>query len=98
MSKDTFQSTVIAVLPGNQTVTFVVHDQIEEQAAEMHCPSTVPFAMPMLVLAQVLNACLPDGLARFHAWKCFREIQGNIEGITVQMANVPAIDEDELPF
>lgn len=98
MSQDTFQSTVVAILPGTHTVTFVVRDQIEEQAVEMHCPSIVPYAMPLLVLAQVLNSCLPNGTAKFHAWKCYKEIQASIEDISTQMANVPAIDEDELPF
>lgn len=98
MSADQFQSTVIVVLPGNVTVTCVVRDSIEEQEVELHIPGNIPFVMPLLVLAQVLNSCLPNGEAKFHAWMCYRQIQGNIEVLSTQMANVPAIDEDELPF
>lgn len=98
MEPNFFKSLVIAVLPGDVTVTAVVRDAIEEQDVALHQPSNIPYSAYPLVLAQVLSAILPNGVAKFHAWKCLNAIQADLEGIHDQMANVPAVSEDELPF
>lgn len=98
MSNDGFRTVLHLELPGNVFVTAVAQETSEEITVDYQVPDGIPPAAGALAIAQFLSAILPPGLAGFHAWKAYSAIRFDFEAINDQMANVPAISEDELPF
>lgn len=98
MNNETFSSVCSVVLPGNHVTIYVVEETSGETSISQAVEAGVPPAAALLLLAQLLSSCLPAGLAAFHAWKSYTALRANFEEINHQMANVPAISEDELPF
>lgn len=98
MNTNTFRSVVHVELPGDVFLTIVVEQTDEEVRTDYQVPEGVPPAAGALQLAQVLSAILPPGLADFHAWRCLSAIRSDFQAVNDQMANVPAMSEDELPF
>lgn len=98
MLDDTYRSVLHVEIPGNVFVTVVVEQTDEEVNVDHQVPEGIPPAATALLLSQVLSAILPAGLAGFHAWKTYSAVRTDFEAINGQMANVPAISEDELPF
>lgn len=98
MSNVQFRTVIGVELPGNVFVNCVVEESDEEVTVDHQVPEGVPPAATALALSQLLCAILPAGLAGFHAWKTYSALRANFEQINHQMANVPAISEDELPF
>lgn len=93
-----FRSVLHVELPGDVFIAVVVEQTDEEVRTDHQVPDGIPPAVTPLLLAQVLSALLPPGLAGFHAWKCYSALRSDFQAINHQMANVPAISEDELPF
>lgn len=98
MNDETIYSVVSVVLPGNHVTTYMVEDKDGETSISQAIESGIPPAAALLLLAQLLSSCLPAGLAGFHAWKAYSALRANFQDINHQMANVPAMSEDELPF
>lgn len=98
MIEGSFRSVVHVELPGDVFVTFVVEQTDEEVRIDHQVPEGIPPAASALLLAQVLSAILPAGHTGFHAWKTYSVLRQEFEYVNRQMANVPAISEDELPF
>jgi len=93
-----FRSVCHVELPGNVFVTLVVSETESEISVDHQVPEGIPPAASALLLAQLLSAILPAGHAGFHAWRAYSAIRSEFQEINHQMANVPAISEDELPF
>lgn len=98
MSDETFESVCTVVVPGGHVTVYVVSDGQDETQISCAIEAGIPPAASLLLLAQILSSVLPEGLAGFHAWKAYSALRANFEDINYKMANVPAIDEDELPF
>jgi hypothetical protein len=98
MSDNSFRCVVIVELPGDVFVNYLVQQDDEEVFINTQVPEGVPVGAPALLLAQILSSVLPAGLASFHAWKAYSVLRSDFQAINDQMANVPAISEDELPF
>jgi len=98
MDNDNFRSVLHVEVPGDVFITVVVEQSEEEVRIDHQVPEGIPPAVTAILLAQVLSSVLPAGLASFHAWKCYNAVRSDFEAVNRQMANVPAISEDELPF
>ena len=98
MDNETFQSVCTVVLPGGSVTVYVVQQTDEQTEISCAVEAGLPPAAALLLLAQLLSSCLPEGLAAFHAWKSYSALRHNFEDINHKMANVPTISEDELPF
>lgn len=97
---DVVESRVVVsvALPGDVFINCVVRETDTEVFVDHQVPEGIPPAVTALALSQLLSAILPAGLAGFHAWKCYSAVRSEFQAINDQMANVPAISEDELPF
>lgn len=98
MNENVFTSTVVVVLPGDHIVTYVVRQDEGATHIDAHHDADIPHAAAPLLLLQLCSAIIPAGLAGFHVWKGLNALKADFEAISDQMANVPAIGEDELPF
>jgi hypothetical protein len=98
MQNDTYRSVLHVEVPGDVFITVVVEQTDEEVRIDHQVPEGIPPAVTAILLAQVLSSILPPGLAGFHAWKAYSAVRTDFEAVNGQMANVPAISEDELPF
>lgn len=98
MSDNTFRSVVIVEMPGDVFVNYVVQQDDEEININTQVPEGIPVATAALLLSQILSSILPPGLASFHAWKLYSVLRQDFQHINGQMANVPTVSEDELPF
>ena len=98
MNNDGFRTVPHLELPGNVFVNVVAQETDEEITVDHQVPEGIPPAASALAIAQFLSAILPAGQAGFHAWRCYSAIRAEFEQVNHQMANVPAISEDELPF
>lgn len=98
MLEESFRSVVHLEVPGDIFITVVVEQTDEEVRIDHQVPEGIPPAVTALLLAQVLSSILPAGLAGFHAWRAYSAIRSEFQDVNHQMANVPAVSEDELPF
>lgn len=98
MSNNVFRSVLHVEAPGNVFINVVVEEANEEVRIDHQVPEGIPPAVTAVLLSQVLSSILPAGLAGFHAWKCYSAVRADFTAINDQMANVPAVSEDELPF
>lgn len=98
MNGEAIESVVVVVLPGNNIVTYVVQQSEQGTQIEAHQDDGIPMAAAPLLLLQLASAVLPAGLAGFHIWKALSALTAEFDAINAQMANVPAMSEDELPF
>lgn len=98
MNEQVYESVVIVVLPGNNVVTYVVQQSESGTQIDMHADALIPPAAAPLLLLQLCSAVAPAGLAGFHIWKALNAFTTEFTAINAQMANVPAMSEDELPF
>ena len=98
MNGNGLRSVLHLEVPGNVFINVVVQDQDTEIVVDHQVPEGIPPATTALVLSQVLSAILPAGQAGFHAWRTYSAIRADFEAINDQMANVPTLSEDELPF
>lgn len=98
MQNDVFISTVVVVLPGTNVVTYVVQQSEVGTEIAVHADAGLPPAAAALLLLQLCGSVVPPGYAAFHIWKAENALKANFTEINDQMANVPANDEDELPF
>jgi hypothetical protein len=98
MDGNEFRSVLHLEVPGDVFITVVVQQADEEVRIDHQIPVGVPPAATAILLAQVLSSILPAGQAGFHAWRAYSAIRADFEAINDQMANVPAVSEDELPF
>lgn len=98
MLNESFRSVLHVEVPGDVFINVVVEQAEEEIRIDHQVPEGIPPAVTAILLAQVLSAILPAGHAGFHAWRAYSAIRADFESINHQMANVPAISEDELPF
>lgn len=98
MNNEVFESVVTVVLPGGHVAVYVVQQSEEQTEVSCAVQGDTPPAAPALLLSQLLSEILPTGLAGFHAWKSYSALRVDFTEVNSQMANVPAISEDELPF
>jgi hypothetical protein len=98
MLEGSFRSVVHLEVPGDVFITVVVEQSDEEVRIDHQVPQGIPPAVTAILLAQVLSSILPAGLAGFHAWRAYSAVRADFQAINDQMANVPAVSEDELPF
>lgn len=98
MDGNEFRSVLHLEVPGDVFITVVVEQTDEEVRIDHQVPEGIPPAVTAILLAQVLSSILPAGHAGFHAWRAYSAVRTDFEAINDQMANVPAVSEDELPF
>lgn len=98
MHEQAYKSVVVVVLPGDNIVTYVVHQSETGTQIEAHADESIPPAAAPLLLLQLCSAVLPAGHVGFHVWKALNALTHQFSAVNDQMANVPAVSEDELPF
>lgn len=98
MNEEVFSSVVSVVLPGFNIVTYVVHQSEGGTEIHAHQDEGIPPAASLLLLLQLCSAIVSPGLVGFHVWKAVNALKAEFESVNDQMANVPAMSEDELPF
>jgi hypothetical protein len=98
MNENQFESVVVVVLPGNNIVTYVVRQGETGTQVDQHADKGIPMAAAPLLLLQLASAVLPAGLVGFHVWKALNALTAEFHAVEAQMANVPTLSEDELPF
>lgn len=98
MNEHRFESVVVVVLPGHNIVTYVVRQSEEGTQVDQHADEGIPMGAAPLLLLQLASAVLPAGLVGFHIWKALNALTAEFDAVNAQMANVPTISGDELPF
>lgn len=98
MNEQELTSTVVVVLPGHNVVTYVVQQSEEGTQIHAHADAGIPPAAPLLLLVQLARAIAPASHTGFHLWQAEFALKAEFDAVNDQMANVPAMSEDELPF
>jgi hypothetical protein len=89
---------VVVITPSGRSINYVVRETKEEISIEAQGHDSVQLAHGPLVLATLVSAVLPAGPAKLRAFQLMREIEAGFDRISLEMANVPDISGDELPF